>query len=721
MPTLKDLFADAQKLHQAQRFADAEGLYRRVIQGDANHAGAWHHLGMVCLAQNKLQEAADGFQCALTLTPGNIDSLTHLGIVLARQNKLDDAVAKFRQAIELRPDYAKAHNNLGVALTQIGKRDEGLACYQEAAKLQPDYAEAHYNLAVGLAERRQIDEAIASYRRALAVRPDYVDVLSNLGLLLVNERRAEEGIACLQQAVRLAPDNPELHNNLCLALADAGQFGEAIIASEAALRLRPLDAKTHMNRGNAMASLGRLDAALAAYDMALCLQPDYVNAIWNRSLSLLAKGDYERGWTQYEFRWKKPETKSRVLPKPRWDGSALEGKTILLWCEQGLGDAIQFVRYASTLKKRGATVWLECPEKMTPLLSTVPGVDRVLPEGGQLPPEFDLHAPLMSLPYLCGTKLSEVPADTPYLSVDASLQEPWRKELAVSSTLKIGIAWQGNPKHRWDMHRSIPLQWFRMLATLPKVELYSLQKGAGTEQIATARFPIVDLGSRLDETTGAFQETAAVMQALDLVITCDSALAHLAGALGLKVWVVLSALADWRWMQDHEDTPWYPTMRLFRQTELGHWRPLFERLRDEVVRMRDATCDAILVEVAPGELLDKLTILQIKSERIADPTKLANVKAELAVVEATRRQRITESTAVLALMRELKEINEGLWDIENRIRECEKSQDFGSEFIAQARAVYQTNDRRAEVKKKLNELLGAKFREEKEYAGSPGS
>lgn len=717
MPTVDELFAEAQKLHQAQRFAEAEGLYRRVIQGDTNHAGGWHHLGMVCLAQNKLSEAADGFMCALALSPANVDSLTHLGIVLARQNKLDEAVAKFRQAIELRPQYAKAHNNLGVALTQMGKREEGLACYQEAAKLQPDYAEAHYNLAVGLAERRQFDEAISSYRRALALRPDYVDVLSNLGLLLVNERRPEEGIACLQQAVRLAPDNPELHNNLCLALADVGRFEEAITASEAALRLRPLDAKTHMNRGNALASLARIDAALAAYDMALCLQPDYVNVVWNRSLSLLARGDFERGWAEYENRWKKPETKGRVLPKPRWDGATLEGKTILLWCEQGLGDTIQFVRYASSLKKRGATVWLECPEKMTSLLSTVPGVDRVLAEGNPLPPEFDMHAPLMSLPFLCGTKLSEVPADTPYLSVDASLLEPWRKELAVSSALKIGIAWQGNPKHRWDLHRSIPLHWFRLLATLPKVELYSLQKGPGTEQIVIARFPVVDLGNRLDETTGAFQETAAVMQALDLVITCDSALAHLAGALGLKVWVVLSTLADWRWMQDCEDTPWYPTMRLFRQSELGKWRPVFELMRHEIVRLQGASESAILVEVAPGELLDKLTILQIKSERIADPGKLANVRAELGVVEATRRQKIAESPAALALTRELKEINEQLWDIENRIREFEKAQDFGSDFIALARAVYQTNDRRAEVKKKLNELLGAKFREEKEYRG----
>lgn len=594
MPTTNEMFLEAQKLHQAMRFADAETQYRRVIQMDTNHIGAWHHLGMVCLAQNKLDGAADGFQCVLTLAPTHVDAMTQLGIVLARQNKLDGAVAKFRQAIELRPQFAKAHNNLGVALTQMGKRDEALACYKEAASLQPDYAEAHFNLGIAHAERREADEAIACYHRAIKVRPDYAEALFNLGLLLVAERRSADAVAYLEQAVRFAPDNPEAHNNLCLALAEVGRFEEAVASSDAALRLRPLDSKCHMNRGNALASLGRIDAAIASYDLALQLQPEYPNAHWNRSLSLLAKGNYERGWAEYEFRWKKPETFRRSFPKPWWDGSSLSGKTILLWCEQGIGDTFQFVRYAWLLKEQGATVWLECPEKIADLLATCRGVDKVFAEGKPIDAEFDFHMPLMSLPHYCNTKLNTVPAHVPYLSVDADRVSEWRIQLGSDAKFRIGISWQGNPKHRWDPHRSIPLHWFRSLAMLDGVELYSLQKDHGLDQFDSIRFPLTNLRGPLDEKGGTFREAGAAMAALDLIITCDSALAHLAGALGLPVWISMAALSDWRWLRDRDESPWYPTMRLFRQSKLGEWRPVFENMCREVLALRDTKAKASL-------------------------------------------------------------------------------------------------------------------------------
>ena len=238
--------------------------------------------------------------------------------------------------------------------------------------------EAHFNLGIALADRKKNVEAIASYERALQAKPDYPDVLYNLGLLLVQERRSGEAVVCLEQAVRLKPENPEAHNNLSLALADLGRFNDAIASCDAALRLRPLDAKSHMNRGNALSSIGRIDEAVACYDFAVRLQPEYPNARWNRSLAWLAKGDFERGWAEYGWRWQRAETKTRNFPEPRWDASPLEGKTILLWCEQGLGDTLHFVRYASVLKERGATVWQECPAKLMPLLSTCRGVDRVL-------------------------------------------------------------------------------------------------------------------------------------------------------------------------------------------------------------------------------------------------------------------------------------------------------------------------------------------------------
>ena len=621
-PSVAQWFASAQNHHKSQRFADAENLYRRIVDAEPHHLGAWYHLGLVCLAQNNLDEAEYSFQRVLVLSSDHADALTQLGIVLARQEKVPEAIANFRRAIELRPQHAKAHNNLGVALTQLGQRDEGYASYREAVRLQPDYVEAQFNLAVALADRKQAEEAIAVYERALQIRPDYPEVLYNLGLLLVNQQRAGDAVVCLEQAVRLKPENPEAHNNLGLALAELGRFDEAIASCDAALRLRPLDSKAHMNRGNALSSVGRSEEALACYDFALRLQPDYVNARWNRALALLADGDFERGWSEYEWRWKRPETKTRRLPKPRWDGGSLEGKTIFLWCEQGVGDTLQFVRYASLLKQRKATVWQECPAHLVPLLSTCASIDRVFAEGTPVPLEFDCHAPLMSLPFGCRTTLSNVPAEAPYLFADAAQVERWREELGRSSNLKIGITWQGNPKHRWDRHRSFSVQWFRSLAAMEGVKLYSLQKGVGTEQLPTTCFLITDLRPRLDELGGGFEQTAAAIQALDLIVTCDSAVAHLAGALGKRVWVPLSALSDWRWLRQREDTPWYPTMRLFRQAKLGAWGPVFERICGEVTALRRAVARPALVSAPEEKGVGWPALLELRAQARAAGKKV---------------------------------------------------------------------------------------------------
>jgi tetratricopeptide (TPR) repeat protein len=587
MPTINDWFTEGQHLQDAHRFADAECLYRRVLDVDSNHLDAWHNLAVVCAMQDKLADADEVTRHGLAAFPDNVDLLTQRGITLARQNRLPDAIATFRRAIELKPDHAKAHNNLGVALAQLGRRDEALECHCEAARVQPDYAEAHFNMAVVLSERRLNSDAIAAYERALQVRPDFLDALFNIGMLLLDERRADDALIYLEQAVRLAPNHPEAHNNLGLVLADLGRFDEALASCDTSLRFRPLDAKTHMNRGNVFSGLGRMGEAIASYDYALRLKPDYVNAVWNRSLSFLALGDFVRGFAEYESRWQKPETKNRSLPEPRWDGSPLDGKTILLWCEQGMGDMIQFIRYAFELKNRGASVWVECPEPLVSLLVKCPAVDRIIAEGTPLPAGFDCHAPVMSLPSLCRTSLATVPVHVPYLVADPGEVDRWRNELGATLGLKIGITWQGNPRHRHDRHRSFSVQRFRHVAQLDGVTVYSLQKGTGIEQLQAVGFPITDLRGPLDTAGGAFCNTAAAIGVLDLVITCDSAVAHLAGALGKPVWMPLSDLSDWRWLREREDSPWYPTMRIFRQPTLGDWATVFERILDAVRDLRD--------------------------------------------------------------------------------------------------------------------------------------
>jgi hypothetical protein len=406
----------------------------------------------------------------------------------------------------------------------------------------------------------------------------------------------------------------------------------------------------------------------------------------------------------------------RKAERPAWDGSPLAGKTILLHSEQGLGDTLQFVRYAPFVKAQGATVVLACAAPLIPLLSRCPGIDRVVARDGEMPP-CDTHSPLLNLPSRFRTTLETIPSQIPYLFADERLVEAWRRKLAGIAGFKIGIAWQGSMQHPFDRFRSISLEEFAPLAR-PGVTLISLQKGSGSEQLAhiAGRFPVTDLGP-IDEAGGAFTDTAAIMKSLDLVITSDTATAHLAGGLGVPVWVAIPAVPDWRWLLGRTDSPWYPTMRLFRQGPSRRWDEVFAEMAQELTLLlgRRTECASIPIEIAPGELIDKITILEIKRERIADAAKRANVAAELRMLQVACDRAIRLSPALARLTDELRKTNEALWEVEDALRECERRQDFGPVFVELARSVYHHNDRRADIKRRINALLGSKLIEEKSY------
>ena len=517
----------------------------------------------------------------------NMPMVTPISVLFFVGSAGGEGEASLREAIRLQPSLAKAHNNLGVVLAEMGKRTEALACWQETIRLDANYPEGHFNVAVGLAENKQPDEAATHYERALELRADYAEAYSNLGLLRVEQGKAGDAVALLEHALRLKPDFIDAQNNLGLALADLGRPEEAMACYREALKRRPNYAEVYNNFGTALASMGRLDEGLACFAQALRLKQGYPEAHWHQALTWLHQGDFARGWSEYEWRWKRKRARPRRLPQPLWDGANLEGKTILLWCEQGLGDSLQFIRYAPLVKARGGRVIVECPEKLLDIFSTCAGIDQLLPERSELP-AFDVQAPFLSLPGIFGTRLQTIPTEVPYLTADPERVAKWREEIRADSPtkkLRIGIVWRGNAKHRWDRHRSFSLEYFHGLARLDGVQLYSLQKGVPAEDLAhfTRRYSLIDLGDRLDD----FADTAAVMRNLDLVITCDSAPAHLAGALDVPVWVALSAMCDWRWLTHRDDSPWYPKMRLFRQKRLGDWDEVFGRLGDEVARLVD--------------------------------------------------------------------------------------------------------------------------------------
>ncbi len=602
-------------LQSQGRHADAVEALNRVVRLAPSSAEAHFALGRALTGHGDRDAAVVRLREAVTLAPAHAEAHSALGVLLGEQGRAAEAVQHFGEAARLRPTWANARHNLGVALAQAGRAEEAVAALQEALRLEPSYAEACYNLGNVLKGLGRRDEAIAIYRRALELRPLYGEVCNNLGLALTEAGQLGEALVVLRQGVRLRPKAAEAHNNLALAHAELAHFAEAEACYEEALRRDPGYTDAHGNLANTLKEQGRFDEALASYQMALWLDPKSASVHYNRSLALLQAGEWQRGWPEYEWRWRRGKERERHTERPLWEGTPLEGRTILLWCEQGMGDAIQFVRYAALVKARGGRVVLECPPRLVPLLSTCAGVDAVVAEGEALP-GFDVQCPLMSLPGLLGTTVASVPAEVPYLHAEPGRVEMWRERLSQLPGFKVGVVWQGNRCFQWDRFRSFALAELAPLAEIPGVRLISLQKGHGSEQVAAlkGRFEVTDLEGMTDS-SGAFLDTAAVMRNLDLVVTSCTSSAHLAGALGLPTWVALSGVADWRWLRGREDTPWYPSVWLFRQEKVGAWRPVFTRMAEQLQQLvaRSGRCPAVAIKVSPGELLDKRMFMRTAS------------------------------------------------------------------------------------------------------------
>ncbi len=443
----------------------------------------------------------------------------------------------------------------------------------------PAVGEAWFVLGVASQLLGKVADSVTYYRNSVKLAPGNAEAWNNLGASLSNLRRPEEAEPCLRRALELEPGYPQAHNNLGNALQAQGRFDEALESYHRALQFKPDYSEVYDHVGLVLQCQGRLNEAVVWFTQALERAPEAGAIHMNFALNCLQRGDFARGWTEYEWRFRCREHPVLDQGIPAWDGSALDGRRVLLWAEQGLGDTIQFIRYAPEVAERGAQVIVSCPRPLERLLATCPGVSEVVPEG-TIRTDFACQAPLMSLPRIFGTAVDTIPSHVPYLAADPELTAQWRDELVGRDGFKVGIAWQGNPDHKKDRHRSFPLARFEPLAGLPGVRLFSLQKGPGIKQLEelSGRFLVTDLGSRL----GDFSDTAALVQNLDLVITPDTSLAHLAGALGVPVWVPIPFASDWRWLLERDDTPWYPTMRLYRQRRWGDWDEVFTRMTREL-------------------------------------------------------------------------------------------------------------------------------------------
>ncbi len=593
-PDFADAWANlATALNGLGRHEEALAAADRAIVLQPGHAAAHGNRGQALRALGRTEAALASYDQAAALNP-TAQAHFNCAAVLRELGRPAAALARYDQAIALNPTYAESHCSRGIVLRDLGRPEAALMALDQAIALRPDYAEAHGNRGNVLVDLGQHSEALASYETAIGLNPAYFEVLSNRAAPLRELRRPQEALAASDEALAVNPDYAEAHSNRGAALYDLRRLDEALAAYDRAIALKPGYAAAHSNRGTVLLELRRLDAALADYDAAIAARPDYADAHYNQAMCRLALGDDAAGWAQYEWRWKTDQLgpAQRHADRPLWLGEeSLQGRTILLHAEQGLGDTLQFCRYAPAVAALGATVFLEVPRGLERLLGRMVGVAQVMTMGDDLPP-FDFQAPMMSLPHAlskAGSGAGFGP-QTAYLRADPGRAAIWAERLEPSAGLRVGLCWAGGLRPDQliadgiDQRRSLPLAVFAPLAAVEGAVFYSLQKGPPSGQLAElagqgwAGPEIRDLTAELKD----FDDTASLAANLDLVITCDTAVAHLAGGMGKPIWILNRFDACWRWLDGRDNSPWYPSARLFRQAAPGDWEAVMTRVAAEL-------------------------------------------------------------------------------------------------------------------------------------------
>jgi len=524
----------------AGRFREAEALLMSILGKVKDHPQCLHLLG---LSQHQLGRGTAG-------------------------------VELIRRAIDKAPNNAEFHANLAAVLGSFGQDDAALKAAERAIELDPNLPDAHNNRGTILRTLRRRHEAMDEFAKALKLRPDFPEAIHNLATSLLDNNQPEEAIVYLQRVAALRPNNPETYNSLGNALLMLNRFQESINSYRKALSLRPQHVDAMTNLGHAMRAQNRLQEAMQTYQQALTINPQASEPRWAAGTILLLQGDYIGGFEMLESRLFHRD-KLASFAQPNWNGEDLQGKRIMLVAEQGIGDTIQFVRYAPLIKARGALVAVLCQREVERLLKSCQGIDLVVPDGSATP-TVDFRCPMMSAARVLKTTLQTIPNQVPYLAADLQLSASWRDRLnRESSGLRVGVRWAGDPRHKNDANRSMPAGMLAALSKVPNVRLYSLQKGVDRVE------GITDWTADLSD----MADTAALVSNLDLVITVDTAICHLAGALAKPVWTLVPFAPDWRWLLDRTDSPWYPTMRLFRQPTVGDWGTPMSQVTAELTRL----------------------------------------------------------------------------------------------------------------------------------------
>ena len=569
------MLKQALEQHQAGCFDQAELAYKEVLRLSPENPDALHFLGLIAYQNQDYDTAADLIVKAISVVPNNPIFFRHLGQTFQKQNKLDQAADSYRKAIEINPEYVEAYNNLGGLFHLRKKLDQAINLFQKSISLDSNMADTHYVLGQLFEEKGMPPRALKAYQKAIALNPKHAEAQCKIGDIFQEQGNLDQAINSYRVALDSCPGFAEGYNNLGSVLKKKNQLDAAIVAFEKAIETNPKYVRAYSNLGAALVEKNEIEEATQHFERALFMNPDFADAHFNQAIIFLLQGRLEEGWEKYEWRWNSTQkSQKRDFKQLLWNGTTLNGKTILVHTEQGFGDAIQFVRYVDLLCDLNTTVIFECETELKTLFKSIDCIDKLVAKGEKIP-DFDVHVPLLSLPRIFGTTLKNIPAEIPYLYPDVEVNPIFLSDS--SRKFKIGIAWAGNPEHVNDHNRSIDLKRFECLLSLEEYEFFSLQIGEHREDIKQYGYDymIKDLGKQFAD----FHCTASAILQLDLIISVDTAVAHLAGALGKPVWILLPFMPDWRWMLNRLDSPWYPSMRLFRQNEIGNWMSVFEQLK----------------------------------------------------------------------------------------------------------------------------------------------
>lgn len=590
-PTNEELlYKMALSMHHQNKLEGAIPFYQRTLAIKPDFPEAHSNLGVAFSELGQNQEAIAHYHQAIQLSPGFVDAYINVGTIYKETGRLEEAIEALQKAIDLNPNRALGYYNLGLTFQQAGDMDQAVDAFQAATQLQDHFPEAYNALGAGLYRQGKLEEAIIAYQTAIRQQPDFPDAYSNLGAAYNDSSEFSAAIEAFNQAIALNPNSAAAYSNLGVMYKLSGNLGASILAFEKALALKPDSAEHYYQLGAAFYENQNIDSAKAMFQQALVVQPDYADARLSLAVALLLEGDYLNGWQGYESRFTAKSDRYDVPTFEPWSGGLQNNHELIILEEQGIGDLIQFMRYGRLLKGIFPVLSIAVREHLVPLVKMSRLFDKIyaMPMSNPETPPAAKWVYLLSVPRLLGVMQHDVLLNEPYLSLEVEKQTYWSEKIRGFAKLVVGLNWQGNPDtEKNDFRgRSFPLSTYDSLAHLPGVQLVSLQKGFGSEQLETCAFRdrFVDCQEEISQTCD-WMDTAAIVQACDLIITSDTSIAHLAGALGKPTWILLKKAPDWRWGLEGETSPWYPSMRLFRQTQSWDWTAVMEQIQLELKKL----------------------------------------------------------------------------------------------------------------------------------------